>query len=265
MVPVQVGAGVGVVGERVHPVADQRPHAGVAASLLDPEGRVDVGIAPAGDLEHRAFERVVVGGQRPAPPVGAVGLLADPREQPRRRVLEARAPLVPPFRTAERGQRRHRVHAQLADGVLALLTRGDAPAADMDVVAIPVVGGVHRQDRAEVRRTELCHLDRGEAPVADAPHADAAVAPGLRGEPFDGVVAVLGLGLGVLVLGDTRGAARATDVEPAQREPPGREPLPARDVRVAAPVVLAVRDHLEDRREPRIGLVRARAGQPQVG
>ena len=45
----------------------------------------------------------------------------------------------------------------------------------------------------------------------------------------------------------------------------GREPLAARRVRVAPPVVLAVRDHLEDRREPLVRVVVRRARPPDVG
>ena len=169
--------------------------------------------------------------------------------QPRRRLLETRAPLVAPPLAAERRERRHRVHAQLADRVLALLAGRDAAAADVDVVAIPVVGRVHRQDRAEVRRPQLRDLDRREAAVADAPHADAAGAPRLGREPLHGVEPVERLRLGVLVERHAGRAAGPADVEAAEREPARREPLPEGRVPVAAPVVLAVRDHLEDHRE----------------
>ena len=198
--PVQVRARVGVVRERVDPVADERPDRGAfrQRSWIRNAG-VHVGVGPAGDLEHRALERVVVRGERPAPPVRAVRLLADPGHEPRRRALEPRAPLLAPALAAERRVRRHRVHAQLADRVLALLAGRHAAAADVDVVAVAVVRRVHRQDRPQVRRPELRDLDRREAAVADAPHADVAVAPRLRRQPLDRVVPVERLGLGVLV------------------------------------------------------------------
>ena len=262
--PVDVRARVGVVRERVDPVADQRPARGVDAPLLHPERGVDVGVAPARDLEHRALDGVVVRRERAAAPVRAVELLADPGEQPGWGALEAVAPLVAPALAAERRPGRHRVHPQLADGVLALVAGGDAAAADVDVVAVAIVGGVHRQDRAQVGRAQLRDLDRGEAAVADAPHADAAVAPRLRGQPLHGVEAVERLGLGVLVHGDAGRAAGPADVEPAQGEPPCGEPLAEGRVPVAAPVVLAVRDHLEDDGKALRRAAVARARPPDV-
>ncbi len=110
--PVDVRARVRVVRERVDPVADDGPPLRVDASLLDPECGVDVGVAPAGHLEHGALERLVLRRQRAPAPVGTVGLLADPREQPRRRRLEPRPPLVAPPVAAEGRPRRQGVHAR---------------------------------------------------------------------------------------------------------------------------------------------------------
>ena len=94
--------------------------------------------------------------------------------------------------------------ADLADRVLAELAGGDAAADVVDVGQVAVVGRLDRDDRAQVRRPQLGDLDRGEPAVADAPHPDRPVAPRLRGEPLDRVVAVEGLRLGVLVEGDRR-------------------------------------------------------------
>ena len=263
--PVDVRARVRVVRERVDPVADDGPPLRVDASLLDPECRVDVRVAPAGHLEHGALERLVLRGQRAPAPVGTVGLLADPREQPRRRRLEPRPPLVAPPVATEGRPRRQGVHPELADRVLALLARSDAAAAEVDVVAIAVVGRVHRQDRPEMGRPEPGDLDRGEPAVADAPHPDVAVAPRLGRQPLDGVVPVARLVLGVLVEGDAGRAARAPDVEAAEREPAGGQPLAERRVPVQAPAVLPVRDHLEDGGEPLVRGSGPRRRPPQVG
>ena len=115
-----------------------------------------------------------------------------------------------------------------------------------------------------MRRPELRDLDRGEPAVADAPHPDVAVAPRLGREPLDGVVPVERLVLGVLVERDARRAARAPDVEAAQREPAGGQPLAERRVPVPAPAVLPVRDHLEDGGEPLVRGSGPRRRPPQV-
>ncbi len=94
---------------------------------------------------------------------------------------------------------------------------------------------------------------------------DRAAAPGLRSQPFDGVVPVARLGLAVLVERDPARRARPADVDPAQRVATLGEVRAPGGVRVAPPVVLAVRDHLEDGREPAFRLVRVRDRQPQVG
>ncbi len=262
--PVDVRPRVGVVRERVNPVADECAALGLDAPLLHPERGVDIGVAPAGDLEHRTLDGVVVRRQRAAAPVRAIELLADPGEQPGWGALETVAPLVSPALAAERRPRRHRVHPQLTHGVLALVAGRHAAAADVHVVAVAVVGGVHGQDRAQVGWAQLRDLDRGEAAIADAPHADAAAAPWLRGQPLHGVDAVERLGVGVLVHGDAGRAAGPADVEPAQGEPACGEPLAEGGVPVAAPVVLAVRNHLEDDGKPlRRGVV-ARERPPDV-
>ncbi len=261
--PVEVRARVGVVRQRVDPVPDERPSRRRAA-FLHPQDRIDVLVHPATDREDRRFDRAVVRRQRSLPPVRAVMLLAEPFEQPDRRLLQALAPLVGPRRAAVLGLRRHRVHPDHADRVLAQLRHGDAAADVVDVVGVAVVGGHHRHDRLEMRRTEHRDLDRGEAAVRDSPHPDVAVAPRLGGQPLDGVVAVLGFARRVLVEGDAWRRAGPADVEPAKGEAAGGQPLAAGHVAREPPVVLAVRDHLEDRRERLLRLVGQRPGQPQV-
>ena len=65
---VEVRARVGVVRPAVDPVADKRPRRRRAARL-HPERRVDVGVAPAADVEDGRLDGVVVGGQRARSPV----------------------------------------------------------------------------------------------------------------------------------------------------------------------------------------------------
>ncbi len=74
-----------------------------------------------------------------------------------------------------------------------------------------VVGRAHHQ-RLQVRRVFDANLPLNHAPVGVPPHADAAIAPGLGGDPFDHVVGVVLLLFGVDVLARTSGVAGAADV-----------------------------------------------------
>ena len=205
------------------------------------------------------------GASEPIRQYGAVVLLAEPGVEPDRRPLEAVAPLVEPGVAAERRSRRERVHPDHAHGVLAQLADRDAAADVVDVVGVAVVAGVHRDDRPEMGRAELGDLDRREASVRDPPHPDVAVAPWLGRQPLDRVVAVLGLAGRVLVLGDARAAAGPTDIDPAQDEAARGQPAPPALVTGAPPVVLAVRQELEDHREPLVRNGGAGDGAPEIG
>ena len=115
-------------------------------------------------------------------------------------------------------------------------------------VAISVVRPLERDDRLQVRRAELGHLDRREGAVADAPHPDRALhhgwAAALRPPRTRRVSR-----FGVLVEGDAAGRSGPADVHPT-RHTRGRRTITASTrVGVAPPVVLAVGDHLEDRRD----------------
>ena len=262
---VEVRTGCPLGRQLVDPVADDRP-GGRGAQRLHPQRRIDIRVHPAADVQDRDVDRLVVRGEGARPPIGAVALPAQPFEQPRRRRLEPSPPFGEPALAAELDVGWHRVHRDLAHGVLAELARGHAPADVMHVGRVAVVGGHDRDDRAQVRRAKLRDLDRGEPAVADAPHRDVAVAPLPGREPLDRVVPVARLVLAVFVERDAAGAAGTADVEPAERVAPAREVLAAAHVRVAPPVVLAIRDHLEDRREAGIHGV-AGTGQrtPDVG
>ncbi len=261
--PVHPRARVRLVGQEVDPVADQRPARGIDAALEHPQGRIDVAVHPAADQERRHGQAGPVRGERALPPERPVVLLAAPFEQPDRGLLQPLAPLRLPGLAAVEGPGRQGVRADHADRVLAQLAGGGAAADVVDIVGVAVVGGIDRHDRPQVRRPEQRHLDRGEAPPADPPHPDVAVRPGLGGQPLDRVVAVVRLVRRVLAPGDSRAAAGAPDVEPAEGVTAGCQPLPEGLVVGPAPVVLAVGDHLEDRRKPNPG--RGGDREPQVG
>jgi hypothetical protein len=75
----------------------------------------------------------------------------------------------------------------------------------VDVVEIAIVRGHDRHDRPEVRRPQGRDLDGRETAVADAPHPDRPIAPGLRRQPLHRFVPVAGLVGGVLVERDAAG------------------------------------------------------------
>ncbi len=261
---VDVRSGWRVARPAVDPVADERPGRG-GAQRLHPERRVHVAVHPAADRVDRDLDRVVVRSEGALPPVRPVGLVAQPLEQPRRGRLQAGAPLVQPALATERRVRGHRVHRHLADRVLRQLADRHAAAPVVDVVHVPVVRAHARHDRPQVRRPQLRDLDGRERAVADAPHRHRARRPRLDRGPLDRVVPVARLVLGVLVEGDAARRSGAADIHPAIGVAARRQPLPAAGVRVAAPVVLAVRDHLDDDREPLVGRVGRRDRAPQVG
>ena len=133
----------------------------------------------------------------------------------------------------------------------------------MHIICVAVGAGVHGQDGLERRRLQHGHLNGGEAAVADAPHAHAAIAPRLRRQPRHHIKAIQRLGSRVLVQRHAGAAARAAHIHAAARKAALRQVTHARMVGLVAPVIFAVRDHLQYRRKAlRCGLC---ARQPQVG
>src|SRR2546423_1694583 len=72
----------------VRPGPDQ-PLARRLEVLEQAGNRVAVGIAPAADGEHRAFDRIPVLAHRAVPPVGVSALVPEPGLQEQRQVLQA--------------------------------------------------------------------------------------------------------------------------------------------------------------------------------
>ena len=136
--------------------------------LGHPQARRAVAVVPARDDEDGALDPLVVRPQRPVAPVRAVVLLGQPAHHPRR----GRVDPLPPA-AVELGPlalaRRKRVHADHADRVVAELERGHRAAVEVHVVGEPVVGCVHRRDRAQRGRPAGGELDAREAAVGLAP------------------------------------------------------------------------------------------------
>ena len=105
---------------------------------------------------------------------------------------------------------------------------------------------VDRDDRAERGWPPGGRLEGRETAPADPEHAHAAGAPAPRGQPVDDRQVVEDLALGVLAGRGALGAARAAYVEPAADVAGRGERAVERPVARQRPVVLAVRDRLQD-------------------
>ena len=251
-------------GRHVAPRPGDQPRrgAGGAQAGVRPEGVVAVAVRPAGDDHGRGGDRAVVGPQRAVPPVGAVRLLLGPAQQPRFEGVEATPPLVAPA-VAEHGRhRRQRVHRDHVRRVVDDVEQPPCAAHVVHVVGVAVVGGVDRHDRLEGGRAAHRDLDRVEAGVRRAEHADVARAPRLRGEPGDDRDEIVLLAFGVLVGRDALTGTGAAQVEPADRvavlvaEPFVLGRVAGRDV------VLAVGQRLQQARRRVAGRPVERRGQP---
>jgi hypothetical protein len=123
----------------------------------------------------------------------------------------------------------------------------DAAAAIVHVVGVAIVRRAERDDRREAGRPARGNLERVEPAPGDAPHAELAVAPGLRAEPGEHLEHVLLLLLGVLVGQHPVGLPRAAHVHPHGRVAEPREVGLAGGVADRRAVRLAVGEELEDR------------------
>ena len=153
------------------------------------------------------------------PPVGAVAVLAQPGQHPRLDRLEPAPPLVAPVVAPHRRHGRQHGHRRHVVVVVDEVDQPQRAAAPVHVVGPPVVAGVDRADRLERRRPLGGDLQRVEAGVRRAPHADVAVAPVLLGQPRDDRDQVGLLGLGVLVRRVAGRRAGAAHVDPADGVP----------------------------------------------
>src|SRR6516164_7207498 len=99
-----------------------------------------------------------------------------------------------------------------------------------------------RDNGLEVWRPVGGRLEGSDAPVGAAPHADAAVAPGLRCNPLDGIVAVLTfLGIKGNVVDAFRRAQAAEINDQGRIAAPGKELMDGL-VPKTAPTVLVIRN-----------------------
>src|SRR5262245_49900717 len=119
----------------------------------------------------------------------------------------------------------------------------------MHIVEITIVGGIHRDDRFEMRRLKFSNLNGREAAPRNAPHAHITVAPYLPCQPFDHVIAILCLFGHVFAISNAVAAACAAYVESAKSKAALRPILTMTVIGVITMIVLAIRNHFENGRE----------------
>ena len=132
------------------------------------------------DAHHRHLDLVEIAARRAlVPPRPVDGMIDDLPMRVHRRLLA--------LDRARPGRHRRVIGDPLVH------EGGVEDAAGIAGVAVEIAGGVALADAAQMRRLRRGGEILAPAPVGIADHADIAVAPGLRGDPFDQVVAVAAL------------------------------------------------------------------------
>ena len=212
---VDVRAGQRRLGGHVAPRPEQQPvrdaRRGKGGDRA--EGVVAIAVGPASDEHGRADDAVVSRPQRPVPPVGRVALLLEPAQQPWLQVIDACPPGLHPLVADERGHGWQRVHGDHVRRIVDDVEQPERATHQMYVVGVSVVGGIDRDDGLELRRSLARDLQRVEAGVGRAVHADRPGAPRLVRQPGDDLAQVLLLLGGIFVDGEPVGRAGAAQVE----------------------------------------------------
>ena len=168
-------------------------------ALEEAQRRVRIAVAPAADHEHRTADR----SPRRRPSRCASRARRSDGAATRARTARRRpgaAPRSPPSWPASARVRAERVERHHECAVEARVEQhAGVAAAIVAVVGVAIVREVDRHDARQMRRSVARHLERREAAVGDADHADVAIAPGLRSAPLDHVVPVALLAQRVLV------------------------------------------------------------------
>ena len=171
--------------------------------------RIDV--RPAGNDEDRALDPAVVRRQGAVLPVRPFLLMRDVSDSPGLAVLQPRLPDVAPLLTDDLGIGGSEVVSRHERGK-GVEHVGAKRAAGIGPLGIDAVVGRAHDDGLEAGRILDGHLPLHHPPVGNAGHAHVAVRPGLTRDPFDHLVAVPPLVIGVDVLAPATGVSRAPDV-----------------------------------------------------
>ena len=204
-----------------------RPHEQLLRSG-DPLVRVDETVRervpPAADAQRRGHDRGAV--DRPLPPDRVPRPVPGVVEEGRLGLAKPSLPAPPPRRGGV-GERWQQLLEQQGGPAVGQCVQVTAGAVRMHAVPGRVEPVGDRDERAERGRPAACGAQRDVRGVRQAPHADRAVAPRLRGRPFDrrdAVVGVTGIELGPPDPVRIPGAEQVDDEAgvPAGGEPAGR-------------------------------------------
>ena len=184
--------------------------------------------------------------------------MAHPDELPGLVLIDSPQPLRAPVRivSATRlfphlGHGRERAHRRHVGAVVNLVDPLQGTAHVVHVIGEAIIGGVDRDDRTQLRGALARELEGVEPAVRRTKHADAPGAPGLCGEPGDGLREVTLLRLGIFIRRATAAAAGAAHIDARDGIPElGGEALILRSP-TRGHIVLAIGQCLEDARRRR--------------
>ncbi len=176
----------------MRPGADETAHgAGEGRDKAGDGFRVIVG--PAGDGIDGYGDAGGVFADRPLFPVGVAALVAEPDQAPGDVGVEAGGPGVAPGGAVDVGVGGEILRRDHRGGPVEVVL-GEAAADVVDVGGVAVIRTADRDDGFQGGGLMRGDLEAVESAPADPDHGDLAVAPVLRGDPGDGVDAVLLLG-----------------------------------------------------------------------
>ena len=219
-------------------------------------GRVDIGVRPAADGQHRRLHRLPVLAHRTVLPVGVAVRMVQPASGEEGQRLDSLDPALAPVGTPRRVGRTGLVGQHL--GTPVEVVGQQAAAHVVDVVRVAVHARAAGDDRLQCRRPAKGELQAVEPAPGDPDHPDVPVAPGLACDPRDDLLSVAQLLLRVLVVEDTVRIPGSGNVDPdAGIARPGEYRMGGGVARRGA-VTPAVRQVLQDGGDRRI-----RARSPQ--
>ena len=242
----------------MHPRTHQEFLVRAAKLFIHARHRFGKNVAPStdhksGNLDLRAIDHARL-------PVLVVRRMILPRVDVRHGMLEA---LLPDFVPTARGidqRRRHQVHREHEGAPCAKRRQAAQASARVQVVQINVVGAHDRHDRLQMRWLFERDLQRRNSAVRHAEHADVAVAPRLRGDPFHRLCAVATLAAIHRWMRDTVGTTEPAKIDQQDVVTARGEVTALEFGRGADQVVLVIRIEAEQRRETARGI-----GAIQIG
>ena len=174
--------------------------------------RIDVGIRPAADGQHRRLDGMPILTDRAVPPIGVAGRMVEPAGGEEGQRLDPLDPAFAPVAAQHRVGRTGLIGQHL--GVPVEVVGQEAATHVVDVIRVAVHGGAAGDDRLQRRRTAKGELQPVEPAPGDPDHADVAVAPRLARDPGDHLLSVAELLLRILVVEDAVRIPGAGDVDP---------------------------------------------------